>query len=413
MNDTSALNGLTLPPALATRVDALCTRFEAAWKSGERPRLEEYLVDMPEAGQVMAAVELLRVEAHYRRRAGETPDPSDYVSRVPMLDPSRLAWALTPVVLETTLRAPAMGRVGVRDEPIVPGYELLGMLGRGGMGVVYKARHVTLNRTVALKMIRTGDDASPAELNRFRREAEAAARLQHPNVVQVYEVGEWRGSGGDDPQPYIALEYVSGGSLADAFRGSLQPPHAIARVIETVARALAHVHAQGIIHRDLKPANILMAVTDGGPPVPKITDFGLAKLTVAGHMTQTGMALGTPSYMAPEQIDASSPLIGPATDVYGLGAILYEALTGRPPFKAETPMATMMHVRHVEPVAPHLLEPTVPRDLETICLKCLAKDPGRRYGSAQSLAEDLARFQAGEPIRARPAGAAASRPWPV
>jgi hypothetical protein len=256
MSDSFEREGSTLPAALAAHVDALCDRFEVAWNTGGRPRLEEYLADVPEAGRVTAAWELLRVEAHYRRCAGEEPEPSEYLNRLPMLDPERLAGALTPVVGTSASYVSAARRSALPDEPAVPGYELLDVLGRGGMGVVYRARQVSLNRTVALKMILTGARASPAELSRFRREAEAVARLQHPNVVQVFEVGEWRGGDGDHPQPYIALEYVNGGSLADTLRGNPQAPHATARFVETVARALAHVHAQGIVHRDLKPGNI-------------------------------------------------------------------------------------------------------------------------------------------------------------
>jgi serine/threonine-protein kinase len=278
----------------------------------------------------------------------------------------------------------------------VAGYELLGELGRGGMGVVYRARHLKLNRLVALKMILAGGHAGEQELARFRAEAEAVARLQHPHVVQIYEVGEQNGL------PYFSLELCPGGSLADQLGGTPLPPLRAAQLVETLARAMDAAHEQGIVHRDLKPANVLLAA-DG---TPKITDFGLAKRLDGGAgPTASGAIVGTPSYMAPEQARGQGKEVGPAADVYALGAILYECLTGRPPFKAETPLDTVMLVLSEEPMPPRRLLPKVPHDLETICLKCLHKEPARRYGSAGALADDLGRFGRGEPIRARPVGA--------
>jgi serine/threonine-protein kinase len=275
----------------------------------------------------------------------------------------------------------------------VAGYEILGVLGRGAMGVVYKARQRGLKRLVALKMILAGEHAGPRELARFRTEAEAVAQLQHPNIVQIYEVGE------QDGRPFFSLEYVDGGSLAKTIAGTPQPPREAARLVEVLARAVACAHARGVIHRDLKPANILLT-RDG---TPKITDFGLAKRLEAGSgQTHTDTILGTPSYMAPEQAEGQARDVGAHADVYALGAVLYELLTGRPPFKAATVLETLEHVRSREPVAPTQLQPRVPRDLETICLKCLQKDPHRRYPTAAELAEDLRRFLAGEPIQARP-----------
>jgi serine/threonine protein kinase len=276
----------------------------------------------------------------------------------------------------------------------VPGYEFLCELGRGGMGVVYKARHIGLNRVVALKMILAGGHAGPDELARFRGEAEAVARLKHPNVVPVYDVGE---SGG---LPYFSLEYVEGGSLDKKLAGTPLPPKEAAALVEALARAVAAAHEKGIVHRDLKPANVLLA-EDG---TPKITDFGLAKKLDAPGQTATGAVLGTPSYMAPEQASGKSSAIGPRCDLYALGAILYECLTGRPPFKAASVMETLRQVMSDEPAPPRQLQSRTPRDLETICLKCLHKEPHKRYPSAQELAEDLRRFRAGEPIRARPLG---------
>jgi len=286
--------------------------------------------------------------------------------------------------------------------PSIPGYEIEAVLGRGGMGVVYQARHVGLNRVVALKMILAGGHAGPDDLARFRGEAEAVARLNHPNVVQVYDVGE---SGG---LPYFSLEFVEGGSLDRKLAGTPLPPMEAAALVETLARAMAAAHAAGLVHRDLKPANVLLAA-DG---TPKVTDFGLAKkldLAAPGQepaagLTASGAILGTPSYMAPEQAGGKSNEIGPACDIYALGAILYECLAGRPPFRAATPLDTIMQVVSDEPVPPRQLNAKVPVDLETICLKCLQKEAGRRYASAAALADDLRRFLEGRPIVARPVG---------
>jgi serine/threonine protein kinase len=306
----------------------------------------------------------------------------------------------------------------------VPGFEILRELGRGGMGIVYQARQVTLQRTVALKMVLNGAHAGPKELARFRAEAGVLARLQHPNIVQIYDVGE---AGG---RPYFALEFVAGGSLVQYLHGKPQPIRPAAQMVETLARAVHAAHASGVVHRDLKPANILLVPSNQGPTggpengsnvnaltaergvpnaIPKITDFGVAKC-VAGDgeaaglrsPTATGELLGTPQYMAPEQAAIPRQPVGPAVDVYALGAILYELLTGRPPFTGETTLDTLLQVLHIEPVSVTSLQPNVPRDLETICLKCLRKDPRKRYGSALELAEDIQHFLRDEPVRARP-----------
>jgi tetratricopeptide (TPR) repeat protein/tRNA A-37 threonylcarbamoyl transferase component Bud32 len=276
----------------------------------------------------------------------------------------------------------------------VIGYEILGELGRGGMGVVYKARQVKADRLVALKMILAGAHASEQDLNRFRTEAHAVARMQHPNIVQVYEVGE------QDALPFFSLEFLEGGSLADRLDGTPWPASKAAELVETLARAMQAAHDKGIVHRDLKPANILLT-TDG---TPKITDFGLAKRLDSAGQTQTGAIMGTPSYMAPEQAGGKGKEVGPAADVYALGAILYELLTGRPPFGAETPLDTVLQVINDEPVAPSRLQSKTPRDLETICLKCLEKSSLKRYPRTEALAEDLRRFQTGQPLLARPVG---------
>jgi eukaryotic-like serine/threonine-protein kinase len=276
--------------------------------------------------------------------------------------------------------------------PDVPGYEVLGRLGRGGMGVVYQARQLGLNRACALKMILAGGHAGPAELTRFRTEAEAVARLHHPNIVAVYEVGQ------HDGKPFLSLEYCPGGSLDRKLSGTPLEPHAAAQLVRTLAEAMQVAHDARVVHRDLKPSNVLL----GADGTPKVSDFGLAKMDDAGQ-THTGAILGTPSYMAPEQAQGRKE-VGPRTDVYALGAILYDCLTGRPPFKAATGVDTLRQVLGQEPVPPTHLNGNVPRDVETIALKCLQKEPAKRYGSARELAEDLGRFLAGEPIAARPVG---------
>ncbi len=285
--------------------------------------------------------------------------------------------------------------------PQVPGYEVEAVLGHGGMGVVFRARHLRLGRLVALKMTLAGSYAGPHERERFRREAEAIAALRHANVVQVYDVDHWAG------RPYFTMELIDGGSLAQRLTGTPQPARQSAALLATLAEAMHAAHQGGIIHRDLKPANILFT-PDG---TPKVTDFGLARRLEGGAgLTLSGVPLGTPSYMAPEQARGQSRAVGPAVDVYALGAILYELLTGRPPFRAETPAETVQQVVDQEPVPPARLNAKVPRDLETVCLKCLQKEPQGRYASAAALAEDLRRFGEGRPIRARPLSLAA-RLW--
>jgi len=413
----------SLSPSQAQHVDRVCLDFEAAWK---RPRIEDYLGDVGEPQRSVLLRELLAVELAYRLRSGEPPAPEEYQARFP--EHAALIDAVFAEVIPEGAAVPpapaATGRCGPAPEtgadpsrtspelappqadsvpsikqspslPEIPGYKVLKLLGRGGMGVVYKARQVALKRLVALKITLTGGHAGPQELARFRTEAEAIARLQHANIVQIYEVGD---SGG---LPYFTLEYVPGGSLSARLAKSPQQPRAAARLVEQLACAVHYAHQQGIMHRDLKPANVLLAEDS----TPKVTDFGLAKQVEGGPgLTQSGAIMGTPSYMAPEQARGETKAVGPAADVYALGAILYECLTGRPPFRGPTSADTLMQVLNQEPVPVRRLQPKVPKDLETICYKCLQKEPHKRYASAEELAEDLRRFQAGEPIRARRVG---------
>jgi tetratricopeptide (TPR) repeat protein len=274
----------------------------------------------------------------------------------------------------------------------IPGYRILGELGRGGMGVVYRAQQVGINRIVALKMIIAGGHASPDQLLRFQAEAESVGRLQHPNIVQIYDIGK------HDGLPYFSLEFVDGKPLDKVLDGQPQPDKKGAELIEKLARAMHYAHENNVIHRDLKPANILLTKTE----IPKITDFGLAKqMESDSSQTKTGTIMGTPSYMAPEQ-GRGEKTIGHLADVYALGSMLYETMTGHPPFLAPTALKTLMRLLNEEPVPPSRVQPGLSRDLETICLKCLQKDPAKRYATALELAEDLRRFQNGEAILARP-----------
>ena len=287
------------------------------------------------------------------------------------------------------------GGAGEPELPRIPGYEVQTVLGRGGIGIIYRVRHVKLDRVVALKMLLSGEYAGAVELARFTREAQSIAALQHPNIVQIYDVGEV------DGRAYFTMELVGGGSLSQKLGGTPQPAQYCSSVTETLARAIHAAHLAGIVHRDLKPANILLT-PDG---TPKISDFGLARhFEGQSDLTLDMAKIGTPSYMAPEQVIGKPGEVGPSADIYALGATLYELLTGRPPFRGETHTETERQLLTREPVRPSQLNAKVPRDLETICLKCLQKEPRRRYDTAGALADDLGRFERSEPITARRVG---------
>jgi serine/threonine protein kinase len=279
-------------------------------------------------------------------------------------------------------------------------FELLEEIAQGGMGIVYRARQVSLDRIVALKMLLFGRFTNPKFVERFRAEGRAAARLRHPHIVAIHEVGEV------DSQPYFSMEYVPGKNLAELVRDQPLPARRAASYLTTIAEAIHYAHQNGIIHRDLKPSNILIDSEDQ----PHVTDFGLAKqLSGDSDLTLSGQMLGSPNYMPPEQVSGKK-LSAPTSDIYSLGAILYHLLTGRPPFLAESLQSTLLQVTQHEPASPRILQPTVPKDLETICLKCLEKAPGRRYQTAEELADEFGRFLSNEPVHARPV-TRAERAW--
>jgi tRNA A-37 threonylcarbamoyl transferase component Bud32 len=377
----------------------------------------------------LAETELADVSAHL----GDCPTCCNRIDQLATDDRLLARLQQSADSREETLVGPAKRRAAVRalrqaheaarkrDSEAVPGilsapsqvgdYEILGEVGRGGMGVVYKARHRGLHRLTALKMVLAGEFASPTQELRFRLEAELAARVQHPNIVQVYEIGSYEG------RPFLALEWVEGGSLANRLDGKPWSAGEAAALLETLARAIDVAHAEGVVHRDLKPANIMLSaesrVASGeqvelATLIPKITDFGLALPIEGGQpMTQSGFLAGTPGYMAPEQASGKRALVGPATDIYALGVVLYQLLTGQLPFQHDSTLELLRAVTSDEPTRPRRLQPRLPRDLEAITLRCLEKEPGQRYPSALALAEDLQRFREGKQVMARPVGTAA------
>jgi WD40 repeat protein/tRNA A-37 threonylcarbamoyl transferase component Bud32 len=385
----------------AELVEMLCADQVDRWRAGHRIPAEAYLALHPTLhGGGEAAFELIYGEFLIRESMGESPRIEEFCWRFPAFaDRFRRQLGLHAALAEPAGPTEPDHDRPDRDDSLtvapVPGFEILDILGKGGMSVVYLARQVALNRLVALKVIRGRVYADPEIAARFRDEAEAAARFQHPNIIQVYEVGECAGQG------YLVLEYASGGSLQQRLAGNPQPPRDSARMIEALARALHYAHQRGIIHRDLKPANVVLA-EEG---VPKVTDFGLAKLMEReAGLTRTGDILGTPSYMAPEQARGMPEDVTAAADIYALGAILYEMLTGRPPFKGSTPLSTLSQAAEQDPLPPGRLQRHLPRELETICLKCLEKEPRKRYATAMDLADDLRRFLEDRPILARRIG---------
>jgi eukaryotic-like serine/threonine-protein kinase len=404
------MNDESKNPVLEQQLRWACAELDRRRRHGDPCRAEQLFTIHPGlADSEETAIELIYTEFVVREQLGEHVEAAEYLRRFPQ-------WArmlarqfeVHQALHNGNGHAPATGvpAIAASSEPpdlrprYIGPYEILAELARGAMGVIYKAQHQMLQRTVALKMVLAGAHASPTALARFHTEAEAAARLQHPNIVQIYDVGSFEG------RPYLALEYIEGGSLASRLTGQPQEPRRAALLLQTVAAAVEYAHRRGIVHRDLKPGNILLE--RHGPEkdelgTPKVADFGLAKLLDRGSpQTESGTIFGTPSYMAPEQAQGHNRTVGAAADVYALGAILYELLTGRPPFRADNMLATLQQVASEDPVPPERLQADLPPDLATICMKCLHKDPARRYATAGALATDLQRFLCGEPIMARP-----------
>jgi serine/threonine protein kinase len=396
-------------------LETLLERWSDALDQGRDLPAAELCRDRPELAEELERrmAECRRMSALMRQLA--TPTVHD---APPTLPPQDQTPGFPP--LPTSLSA--MARRAQEEGPVtVPGYQVIREVGRGGMGVVYLARELELGRFVALKMLPGSARVGAEAVDRFRQEALAVARLSHPGTVQIYQVGEVPSPSGE-PRPYLAMEYCPGGTLQERLGGKPLPPREAARVVEALARTMHAVHGARVVHQDLKPGNVLLAnppvgarsvsegfgcalaVAAGSDLMPKIADFGLAKRLDCPDSTLSGLVLGTPSYMAPEQAEGRTREVGPLADVWALGAILYECLTGRPPFLGASALETLQQVSRHDPAAPLGLNPACPRDLETIALKCLQKAPARRYASAEALADDLARFRAGRPILARPAG---------
>ena len=419
------LDGLDID--LARRIDEVCRRFEADWREGRQPLIEDYLVDVPDDGRPALRAELERPGARTAPvgRDGRAPrgrpshgsrapaDPESFHDRRGAdhrpwhCRPRRFTCSRLPCRpatrrdLPTTSPPPRCSAKAHRPHPAASeptriryfgDYEIIREIARGGMGVVFQARQVSLNRTVALKMILAGQLADETDVKRFYTEAEAAANLDHPGIVPIFEVGQHEG------QHYFSMGFVEGQSLSQRLAEGPLPSREAAELIRRVSEAIEYAHQHGVIHRDLKPANILLDQNGN----PRVTDFGLAKkIQGDSGLTGSGQIMGTPSYMPPEQAGGKRGEVGPAADVYALGATLYALVTGRPPFQAATAMDTVLQVISDEPVPPRRLNASIPRDLETICLKCLEKEPARRYTTGGELADDLRRFLDGEPIRAR------------
>lgn len=388
MTETPGSGSLPSSLEAARRHDQICDRFEMAWRAGNPPRIEDLLLEVPDAERADLLAMLIRLEREFRSLGA---DIEEYQRRFP--DYKHI---LDTLFRDPSGETPFTGKIDIQPPimtPNIPGYDVDGLLGTGGMGLVFKGRHKGLDLPVAVKMIRSGAWSRPEDLVRFQLEARAVAGLNHSNVVRVYDYGQ------HDGLPYLVMELIEGGPLSKRLADGPLEALAAAALSESMARAAQHFHDRGIVHRDLKPGNILMTL-DGSP---KITDFGLAKhlLGTDPSPTLSKAVLGTASYMPPEQAAGKAKGVGPPADVYSLGAILFEMLTGRPPFRAETYHETAMQVIHNAPPRPIDLVPGIPADLEAVCLKCLEKDPVDRYPTALDLAEDLRRFQDGLAVSAR------------
>ncbi len=438
MSDTNDGTGGWSPVAApaAARLDEALAIQQMQWRRGDRPPAEELLAADSELAQdVDAVLQMICNEVALRESLGEAPSLPEYQARFPQLgDQLRVQWNVYRALFSVAPKAAAPRAAGRAGEKIGR-YEVQAILGKGGMGIAYRAWDPDLKRVVAVKTLRAAA-ADEAEIARFRTESEAIARVRHPNIVQIFDVGD------SDGQPFFAMEYCAGGSLADRLKAAPLPPREAARVVEQIARGVDAAHRLHIVHRDLKPANILL-VGDAESGIrnsesktkdqkgertspdgmnselrsshselfPKVTDFGLAKaLDAEDGQTRSNAVMGTPSYMSPEQAFGDTAKVTAAADIYSLGAVLYECLTGRPPFRGATVAETLDQVRHREPLAVRQLQPKTPVDLETIAHKCLLKDPAKRYATAEAMADDLARALDGRPILARPVGPA-ERSW--
>jgi len=426
MSDPTSHNLSGMDLDLARRIDEGCRQFETAWREGRRPRIEDYLVTVSHEGQPALRSELEALERELREAEETMPRPETNSATtpeaLPVERPSTVAEAPTiapgtpptsplPGAATTDIHAAVLppseeatvGHVRAESAELdgaaqlrvryFGDYELTREIARGGVGVVFHARQMSLNRSVAVKMILAGQLANDTDVKRFYIEAEAAANLDHPGIVPIYEVGQHQG------QHYFSMGFVEGQSLAQRLADGPLAARDAAALLVKVAEAIEYAHRQGVIHRDLKPNNILLDLNGN----PRVTDFGLAKKVQADSgLTGSGQIMGTPSYMPPEQAGGQRGEVGPAADVYALGATLYALVVGRPPFQAATPIDTVLQVINEEPVSPRRLNASIPLDLETICLRCLAKEPAKRYASTAALAEDLRRYLNGEPIVARP-----------
>ena len=386
-----------LSPEEVRELERACDAFQKAYQAGNATSIEAALTDIPEALRSTALRQMVAMEVVRRRQAGERPDAAEYLARFPELDPRWLAAVAADI--DTRARTQSVGNVLTNTAlrsgivaPALPGYEILGEIARGAMGVVYKARQFSLDRLVAVKMLlRVCDADDSSEDVRFLTEAEAMAAVAHPNVVQVYDFGRC------DDRPYLVLEYLAAGTLTTRLKAGRLGADEAAHLLEKLARGVHAAHVAGIVHRDLKPGNVLFDAAGN----PKVSDFGLARRESLPHLTATGAILGTPAYMAPEQARGDNKGIGPASDIWALGGILYECLSGRRPFDATSTTQLLAQIANEEPPPLRQLVPSIPRELETIVAKCLCKNRADRYASALDLAEDLRRFREREPILAR------------